>query len=195
MGKRILLVDDEILILKSLQADLEQAGYEIVVAANGEDALAQLAGKACNLVVTDLMMDGMSGVELLEKIREHDSELPVIIITGYGELETAIAALRLGAADYLLKPFHTEELLLRIQNCLEKQELQEKVTFYEKILPICMFCKKIRNDIGKKPGAGDWVAVDTYLNIHTDLKLSHGICRKCAVEHYGYLDLEEENED
>lgn len=195
MEKRILIVDDEILILKSLQADLEESGYKIVVASSGEDALAQMARKSCDIVVTDLMMDGMSGIELIQKIREQNSDLPVIIITAYGELTTAIAALRLGAADYLLKPFYTEELLLRIQNCFEKQELQWKIELYENILPICMFCKKIRDDAGKEHGTGEWKSLEEYLNMHTDLKLSHGLCQECFNEHYGHLELQEKNKD
>ena len=114
MQKKILVVDDEILILKSLQADLEQAGYIVGASGNGEEALVKLAQDSYCLVITDLMMEDMDGIELLAKVREQDSDMPVIIITGYTELESAIGALRLGAADYLHKPYNHEELLLRI---------------------------------------------------------------------------------
>lgn len=189
MQKQILIVDDEILILKSLQADLEQEGYDVAVASNGEEALAQLARKSCDIMITDMMMDGMNGIELIQKIREQKNDIPVIIITAYGELETAIAALRLDAADYLLKPFHTEELLMRIRNCLEKQELMRKIKVYENILPICMFCKKIRDDAGKERGKGDWQAIEEYLAAHGDLRVSHGLCPECYNEHYSDIPL------
>ncbi len=127
MPKKILVVDDEILITKTLQADLEDAGYLVGVADSGEEALFRLSQDRYNLVITDLMMENMGGLELIARLREQDFDIPVIIITGHSELETAIAALRLGAADYLHKPYNPEELLLRIKNCLEKQELLEEV--------------------------------------------------------------------
>ena len=127
MQKKILVVDDEILILESLQADLEQAGYIVGGSSNGEEALVKLAQDSYNLLITDLMMDNMDGIELIARVRELDSDIPIIIITGYVELESAIAALRLGAEDYLHKPYNHEELLLRIKKCLEKQELLKKV--------------------------------------------------------------------
>lgn len=195
MQKQILIVDDEILIQKSLKADLKEAGFDVTVAASGEEALIKLDVKACNLIITDLMMEGMSGVELLQKIREQKEDIPVIIITAYGELETAIAALRLGAADYLLKPLHTEELLLRIKNCLEKQELKRQIKLYENILPVCMFCKKIRDDTGKEHGTGEWLSLEKYIITHTELDVSHGLCPECYNVQYGYLKLNEKRQD
>ncbi|MEN8188678.1 MAG: response regulator [Thermodesulfobacteriota bacterium] len=193
MQKKILIVDDEILILKSLQADLKQAGYETAVAGGGEEALGILAEQPCKLIITDLMMEGLTGIELIEKIRDLKLDIPVIIITAYGELNTAIAAMRLGAADYLLKPFNSEELILRIKNCLEKQELLQKVDLYEKILPVCMFCKKIRDDTGTGHGKGEWKTFEDYLTTQGDLQVSHGLCRDCCAEHYGDLGLCEDD--
>ncbi|MEN8198741.1 MAG: response regulator [Thermodesulfobacteriota bacterium] len=196
MDKRILVVDDELLIQKSLQADIEQAGYKVSVADSGEEALEELTRQECHIIVTDLMMDGMGGIGLIEKIREQESDIPVIIITGHGALETAIEALRLGAADYLIKPFHTEELLLRIGNCLDRQEMERKIKLYEKFLPICAYCKKIRDDSGKKHGEGDWKSMEQYLKVHADLDISHGICPECAKknfpEFYNSLNLPED---
>lgn len=127
MQKKILLVDDEILILKTLQADLEQSGYMVGAVDNGAAALVELTNHTYHLVITDLMMDNIDGIELITRLRKQGTDIPVIIITGHSELKTAIEALRLGAADYLHKPYDHEELLLRIKNCLEKEELKEKV--------------------------------------------------------------------
>jgi DNA-binding NarL/FixJ family response regulator len=125
--KKILVVDDEILILKTYQRDLELAGYEVDTADSGEDALLMLAQTRYDLLVTDLMMNGMSGIELLAGAGEKNALMPVVILTGHGHLQSAMEALRLGAADYLLKPCINEELILRITSCLEKTELRQEV--------------------------------------------------------------------
>ncbi len=127
MKKKILVVDDEILILKTYQRDLELAGYEVDTAESGEDALLLLAETRYDLLVTDLMMNGISGIELLAGAGEKNALMPVIILTGHGHLQSAMEALRLGAADYLLKPCINEELILRITSCLEKTELRQEV--------------------------------------------------------------------
>lgn len=127
MKKKILVVDDEILILKTYQRDLELAGYEVDTADSGEDALLMLAQTRYDLLVTDLMMNGMSGIELLAGAGEKNALMPVVILTGHGHLQSAMEALRLGAADYLLKPCINEELILRITSCLEKTELRQEV--------------------------------------------------------------------
>ncbi len=179
MTTRILIVDDEVLIRESLQADLNHIGYQTSTADNGEAALAELDRNNYDLIVTDLMMDGIGGIELIGLVKEKDPILPVIIITGYGELESAIQALRLGAADYLLKPYNPDELMLRINNCLEKRELQKKIKAYENILPVCCECKSIRDDAGKEPGSGDWLSFEEYLQQTTGVELSHTFCDKC----------------
>ncbi|MEA3543973.1 MAG: response regulator [Thermodesulfobacteriota bacterium] len=179
MTAKILVVDDEVLIRKSLQADLKQAGYEAETVDSGEAALAELDQNNYDLIVTDLMMDGISGLELIKKVKEKDPTLPVIIITGYGELKSAIEALRLGAADYLLKPYNVEELMLRINNCLKNRELQQKLKFYEKILPVCCVCKSVRDDTGKEPGSGEWLSFEDYLSKRSEVQLSHTFCDTC----------------
>ena len=122
----------------------------------------------------------MSGIELLEKIKENDAELPSIIITGFAKLESAVEALRLGATDYLTKPYNLEELLLRIANCIEKQELKRKIRLYEDILPICCDCSKIRDDEDREPGTGKWLTVEQYFHYKMDLKPSHSFCPDCT---------------
>ena len=179
MTTKILIIDDEVLIRESLQADLNHVGYETGTADNGEAALAELDQDNYDLIITDLMMDGISGIELIGMVKEKDPTLPVIIITGYGELGSAIEALRLGTVDYLLKPYNTDELMLRINNCLEKRELQKKINAYENILPVCCECKSIRDDRGKEPGSGDWFSMEDYLQQTIGVKLSHTFCDKC----------------
>ncbi len=178
-AEKILIVDDEKIIRVSLQQDLQDEGYMVDTAKDGETAI-KMFDKKYDLIITDLMMEGVGGIEVLKSAREINPHQAVFILTGYGELDSAINALRLGAVDYLLKPYNYEELLLRIANCLEKSELQEKIRFYEDILPICCECGKIRDDDGCERGAGEWLSVEQYFYRKMNLKSSHGYCQECG---------------
>ncbi len=179
-NKTVLLVDDEAIIRKTLAGKLMDEGFTVLSAENGAAALAYLATTQINLVITDLMMEGMSGIEVLEAVKAHNPEIAVIILTGYGDLTSAIDALRLGADDYLLKPCDLNELLFRMHKSLEKQSLKQMVQLYEDILPICLDCKKIRDDSGTDPGQGQWMPVDQYLTKKAGKSMSHGYCPECG---------------
>lgn len=177
---RILLVDDEELILKTLSRDLVSEGFEVTTRAFGAEAVKLLATSRFDVLVTDLVMEAMNGIAVLAEARRLDSELSVIILTGHGDMESAIEALRLGADDYLIKPCDFEELLIRIGRCQERREMRRKIRLYENILPICCGCKKIRDDEGKEHGKGEWMTADVYIERKTDVRLSHGYCPDCA---------------
>ncbi len=177
----ILLVDDEPEILKVLSYDLEYAGYKVDTALSGDEALPQYEEKRHDLVITDLKMPGMDGVSFLREVKKVDPEAFVMMLTGYGIFDTAVDALRLGATDFLIKPYQRGELLLRVSNCFEKMELKQKIKLYEKILPICCVCKKIRDDSQTAPGKGRWVNYEMYLTEKSDLELSHGYCQDCLI--------------
>jgi DNA-binding NtrC family response regulator len=102
--KRILVVDDEEIVRYSLKNILVTAGFEVEDVASAEEALKLLYEKSFHMVLTDLVLEGMGGLELLENIKVVSPKTLVIVITGYGSLRTAVAALRLGVYDYLLKP-------------------------------------------------------------------------------------------
>ncbi|HQI80105.1 MAG TPA: response regulator [Deltaproteobacteria bacterium] len=119
--KRILVVDDEEIVRYSLKNILVAAGFEVEDVASGEEALKLLYAQSFHMVLTDLVLEGMGGLELLENIKVVSPKTLVIVITGYGSLKTAVAALRLGVYDYLLKPCDENELLLRVRRALEMQ--------------------------------------------------------------------------
>ncbi|HSO21123.1 MAG TPA: response regulator, partial [Desulfosarcina sp.] len=109
---RILVVDDELVVRESLKEWLqEEEGYSVTIAASGKEALAHLAGETCHLMLTDIKMPGMDGVELLEKAREIAPDLTVIMMTAYATVETAVDAMKIGAMDYLIKPFEPDNLI------------------------------------------------------------------------------------
>lgn len=179
MTEQILVVDDNILIRKSLKPVIADAGYAAHVAASGEEALDKLQSIQFDLIITDIFMGKIGGFELLCIVKERCPNLPVIMMTGHGELESAIAALRNGAADYLLKPFDVGEMLLRIEKCLENKRLKSKIRLYEGILPVCCHCKKIKI---KERGADEkakWVSVEDYIHQKMNLMSSHGYCPEC----------------
>jgi len=140
------------------------------------------------MMITDLMMEGMDGITVLKEAKQIDPEIGVIILTGYGDLSSAIDALRLGADDYLLKPCDTDELLFRIGKIIEKQELKQRLKMYEDILPICLVCKKIRDDSESKPGEGNWMPVDQFLTAKAGKSMSHGYCPDCGQKFLDEID-------
>lgn len=178
-SKSILLVDDEEIIRVTVSGDLKAEGYDVHTAHSGEEGIGKLQNQHFDLVITDLMMEGLDGIQVLKEAKKHYPDLMVLILTGYGSLTSAIDALRLGAADYMLKPCNRSELSIRVSNCLEKQELQKKIKLYENILPMCCVCKKIRDDAGTEPGKGNWLDMDTYFKEKTGVDVSHGYCPEC----------------
>lgn len=110
----ILLVDDQKSLRRSLSLMLQAAGFETGEAESGEEALAHLGEQRYDLVITDLRMEGMSGIDLLREIKRVQPILPVILITAYGTIDSAVDAMRLGAFDYLTKPFREQDMLEKI---------------------------------------------------------------------------------
>ena len=118
-GAHMLVVDDEPHILRSLRTALTAAGYDIQTAATGEEALRLLQGRLPDLVILDLVLPGISGLEVCRRLRER-SPVPVLVLSARGEERDKVAALDLGANDYLTKPFGVEELLARIRAALRR---------------------------------------------------------------------------
>lgn len=123
MANKILVVDDEQIIRESISFVLRDEGYDVVEAVNGSDAFQKALDSNFDLIITDIEMPMMKGIELLEKVGQINPQTIVLIITAYGSLETAIAALRLGASDYILKPVEFDELLIKINRLLDYKQL------------------------------------------------------------------------
>jgi len=122
----ILIVDDEKNILSSLSRALRVEDFDVDVAGNASLALDKIGTRAYDLLLLDVKMPEMDGLELLAKLREEGNETPVIMMSGHGTIETAVEATRLGAHDFIEKPIHTERLLLSIERCLEFKELESE---------------------------------------------------------------------
>lgn len=120
---KILVTDDDIDLRELLTEAVGNWGYAVAIARDGDEALRKIRMERFDIVITDLMMPGMDGLTLLQRIKELDGDALVIIITGYATIETAVKAIDIGAYDYIAKPFRLDELMIVIKNACERLRL------------------------------------------------------------------------
>jgi len=126
MSKPILIVDDEKNIRLTLSQSLEALGVEIDTAADGVEALAKLKGRDFELILLDIRMPGMDGMEVLRRVREIRPDIRIVMITAYGTIESAVEAMKLGAVDFLQKPFDPEEIRELVSRVMNRERLDEQ---------------------------------------------------------------------
>ncbi len=134
MNEKIVVIDDEEKMRRVLQMSLSEQGYEVYLAESGEKGIEILKEKDAALVITDMRMPGINGIKVLEKAKEMDQDIPVILMTAYGTIETAVKAMKQGAYDYILKPFELEEMNVLVEKALkhtrivrENRSLKEEI--------------------------------------------------------------------
>src|SRR3954454_2112563 len=123
MSKTVLIVEDEKVLRESLAELLGEEGYEVLQAADGKAAYDAVLQRAVDLVITDVRMPEMDGMQLLDHLQRVAPQTPVIVITAFGTVESAVAAMRAGARDYLLKPVQFDDVLLKVQRALQFSEM------------------------------------------------------------------------
>ncbi|PJA49172.1 MAG: hypothetical protein CO171_05815, partial [Syntrophobacterales bacterium CG_4_9_14_3_um_filter_49_8] len=137
---KILLIDDEPILLVTISDALAKAGYKVEVAENGQKGLAMFHGESFDMAIVDMVLPDISGIDILKEIKSLSPETMVVMITAYGTVEKAVEAMKLGAHDFITKPFSLDELVLKIQNisifqCLKdeniylRQQLEERYHF------------------------------------------------------------------
>src|ERR1700736_6206480 len=132
---KILVIDDELDIREGLYDLLTiEGGYSVELAHNGTEGLHKLDGTSYDLVLLDLMMPDMSGMDVLQRVRKSDTETPIFMITAYGSVEAAVDALKLGANDYFSKPWDNEKLIIEIDRMIAGQRLQTENTYLKRAL-------------------------------------------------------------
>ncbi|MBA3012335.1 MAG: response regulator [Proteobacteria bacterium] len=135
-ANKILIVDDEEIIVRLLSMSLKSDGYETVTAFNGEQGLEVFKAESPDIVVTDIKMPGMDGLELLKRIKEINIETEVIIVTGHGDIDSTITALQFGASDFINKPVRDEALAIALERAKAKIHIRERLEEYTKNLEI-----------------------------------------------------------
>lgn len=172
----ILIVDDNPQNIQVLGTILKRENYDVTIAMSGLEALEYLVTEHSDLILLDVMMPGMDGYEVCRIIKKDKKlkKIPVIFITAKTDSEDIVKGFKVGAVDYISKPFNTEELLARVKTHIELYQSREQIKMLEEIIPICANCKKIRDDDGY------WKMVEEYISEKTDSKFSHGICNECA---------------
>ena len=126
MAETICIVDDEPAILNSLKSILEDEGYQVIVATNGIEGLKVVRSDSPDLVILDIWMPEMDGLETLKRLRSQFPGILVVMMSGHGSIETAVKATKLGAYDYLEKPLDLEKITILVRNALHQRKLEEE---------------------------------------------------------------------
>ena len=126
MGTKILVVDDKQMMRDSVGTTLQRAGFKVVAAGDGDAALAMVGRHRPSAVITDLKMPEMNGLELLAKLQQTDEQLPVIVMTAYGSIESAVEAMKQGAFDFIQKPFEGDQLIMSVRRAAEHRRLLQE---------------------------------------------------------------------
>ncbi len=137
--KNVLIVDDDPDVLNMLEGLLKKLEYNPYVAANGEEAVRVIDSNKIDVVVSDLVMPEMNGMELLKRVKSRKGDIPFVMITGHPSIETAVEAIKKGAYDYLTKPFQAEEVRIKIDRALEKQGLRRSLRWANGVIWALIF--------------------------------------------------------
>jgi len=186
---RVLLVEDDpgdTCLLQQLLSEAKRVKFDCVHAESLDAAVRKLGSEAFDLVLLDLGLPDTTGLTGLSKIREFTEKVPIVILTGLEDEDTAVSALKLGAQDYLPKRGLDGSLLVRsIRYALERhallvqlQDALANIRVLKGLLPICSKCKKIRND------KGYWQQVEVYIRERSDAEFTHGLCPECLENYY-----------
>jgi DNA-binding response OmpR family regulator len=149
--KCILIVEDDKNLQLTLKQFLEENEFEVICTMWGTMGIEQVKKGVPDVVLLDIMLPGINGMEVLERMKEIDSKLPIIMITGYGSAESAVRAIELGAYDYINKPFEAEKLLEKIEKALSKSKHKKKPALFRHLKKMSLDLKEYSSKImGKK---------------------------------------------
>ncbi len=186
MTVKILVVEDDFALRSALSASLEVSGYKVTLAESAEAAVVILnKPNAVDMVITDIQMQQMSGIELFKHIRENSHSLPVILMTAYGDVRDAVEVMRLGACDYLQKPFEPEKLTTLIEKYLPRSQVEEVIIKDPRSIEIYQYAKKISSTpsnvlLTGASGAGKEVMAK-YIHQNSDRSSHQFIAINCAA--------------
>lgn len=178
--KSILLIDDEEILLLGLCHELKKAGYEVVGARDGLEGSRILKSSDFDLVITDLMMEGVNGIEILRQALEKLPRTGVIIMTGYGSPQAIAEVWREEGCDYMFKPCDRGEFLWKVARCLREQEQARKIDRYERLLGVCPICKRINAGTAVEHRPGVRVDLESFFSKTPGLDSLAKKCDECG---------------
>src|SRR3954453_6305393 len=129
---RILVIDDDPGVRESMTRMLRGAGYTVLAASSGEEGFDLARGDTFDAILSEMRMPGLSGLDVLRKLRDVNVAACFIVMTGFGTIDTAVEAMKLGAVDFVQKPFFRDELLLRVRAAAERRQLARQVTLLQR---------------------------------------------------------------
>lgn len=179
--ERILVVDDEESVRTLLKRTLTEAGYDVVTAANGQEALDKVSQLQVRVVLSDIKMPGISGIEVLRKLTADHPDICVIMATAVADTQTAVDVMKLGAYDYISKPFNRDDLVMRVRKAIEKLELEEKIKESTAELEVAMRNAQVANQ-----AKSDFLASMSH-ELRTPLTSILGLSEVLQEEYFGKL--------
>ena len=176
---KILTTDDDEVARKVLTRTLKVLGHEVVETKDGHEAWAEYRLHHFNLIVSDWLMPGMDGIELTKLVRSENRQkyTYIIMLTSLEGKGRYLEGMEAGADDFINKPFDKETLAARLRVAERILNLQAEVKQLEGLLPICAYCKKIKDD------GNQWQHMESYISRRTEANFSHGICPECYEKH------------
>lgn len=190
---RILIAEDDRAAQVLLRATLQRLGHEVVVVDDGQAALEALEREAFPLVISDWMMPRLSGLELCRAVRGCEARrlaqgrgptyTYLILLTAKDAKADYLEGMDAGADDLLTKPFDADQLGARLRVAERIMGLLQEMQQLEGLLPICAYCKKIREGDAASSEQRSWVPIESYVSSHSEASFSHGVCPNCYAEH------------
>jgi len=183
----ILVAEDDGVSRVVLSTKLRELGHEVVEARDGQEAWDLFQEKHPRVLVTDWLMPGMDGGDLCQRIRDQ-VDLPytyIIVLTSLSGKGSYLDAMDAGADDFLTKPVDMDQLTARLKVADRVLALQTEVRLIKKLLPICMYCGKIRDKEAAWDDQTSWQDLESYVQEKTDYKFSHGVCADCYEKTVG----------
>jgi DNA-binding response OmpR family regulator len=186
---RILIAEDEGVSRVVLGTKLKELGHDVVEARDGTEAWSIFEEEHPRIIITDWMMPGMDGGELSQAVRAQVDQpyTYIIVLTSLSGKGSYLEAMDAGADDFLTKPVDMDELTARLKVAERVLALQTEVQLMQRLLPICMYCKKIRDQEADWEEQTNWQDLESYVKERGDIQLSHGICKDCYEKQ---IDLE-----
>ncbi len=145
--KRILVIDDELKMTESMQKLLSKEGYAVDIANGAREGMGLFETGRFDLVITDLMMPDYDGLYVMDTVRKHNGDTPVIVVTGYGSMDSVIEAMRKGAYDYVIKPFDFDRIKATVRKVFDKQREQEEILKQKRLEAISQTAVSLNHEI------------------------------------------------